>query len=86
MVEQIMDLLSDQFTLIRFGDIDVAAFEQVAKKRNFPLTVLDIRDNHAATIYEKSLILVRPDQHVAWRGNEINANAALRIIDLVRGG
>lgn len=67
----IMDLLSDQFTLIRFGDIDIFALKLAAKEQNFPLTVLDIRDDHAAKIYEKKLILVRPDQHVAWRGDEI---------------
>ena len=29
------------------------------------LTVLDIRDAHAARVYEKQLVLVRPGQHVA---------------------
>jgi len=80
----IPDLLSDQFTLIRFEDVDISAFEQAAKKRNFPLSVLDIRDNHAATIYEKKLILVRPDQHVAWRG-DLEPSNALDVIDKVRG-
>jgi len=82
--QAIPDLLSDQFTLIRFADIDVSAFEQAAKKRKFPLTILDIREDHAATIYEKNLILVRPDQHVAWRGNRMPEDA-LTIIDKVRG-
>lgn len=80
----VMDLLSDQFTLIRFQDMDTSAFEDVAKKRNFPLTVLDIRDEHVANIYEKKLILVRPDQHVCWRGDTMPSNA-LAIIDKVRG-
>lgn len=81
----IMDLLGNQFTLIRFKEeIDVSAFEQAAKERNFPLTVLDIRDDHAAKIYEQSLILVRPDQHVAWRGDRMPTDA-LEIIDKVRG-
>ncbi|MFK7980187.1 MAG: FAD-dependent monooxygenase [Saprospiraceae bacterium] len=80
----IPDLLSDQFTLIRFADIDVSDFEQAAAARNFPLTVLDIRDNNAAKIYEKKLILVRPDQHVAWRGDVV-PKEALKVIDKVRG-
>jgi len=45
---------------------------------------LDIRDDHAANIYEKNLILVRPDQHVAWRGNNLPQNP-VNIIDKIRG-
>lgn len=81
----ILDLLGDQFTLIRFADMDVSAFELAAKDRKFPLTILDIRDVHAAKIYEKKLILVRPDQHVAWRGDDVPKDV-LKIIDKVSGG
>lgn len=80
----IPDLLSDQFTLIRFNEQDISAFEQAATKRNLPLSVLDIRDDHAANVYEKKLILVRPDQHVAWRGDRMPSDA-LKVIDKVRG-
>ena len=45
---------------------------------------MDIRDDHAAKMYEKKLILVRPDQHVAWRGDTAPAEATA-IIDQVRG-
>jgi hypothetical protein len=34
-----------------------------------PLTVLRYSDRHVREIYDADLILVRPDQHVAWRGN-----------------
>ena len=27
----------------------------------------DIRDPHARSIYERDLVLIRPDQNVAWR-------------------
>ncbi len=80
----IMDLLSNQFTLIRFTDIDVSAFEEAAAKISFPLTILDIRDDRAATIYEKKLILVRPDQHVCWRGDKMPVDT-MAIINKVRG-
>ena len=80
----IMDLLGDQFTLIRFADIDISAFEQAAQERHFPLTVLDIQDDHAAKIYEQKLILVRPDQHVCWRGDSMPEDA-LAVINKVRG-
>ncbi len=70
----IQDLLSDQFTLIRFSDIDITALREVAEKRKIPLAILDIRDTHAAEIYEKNLVLVRPDLHVAWRGDKAPNN------------
>ena len=35
-------------------------------------------------LYRRKLVLVRPDQHVAWRGDEEPA-APLDLIDCVRG-
>jgi hypothetical protein len=37
-----------------------------------------------AGLYEAPLALVRPDQHVAWRGERAPADAA-GLIDVVRG-
>lgn len=73
----IHDLLGDQFTLIRFADIDVSAFEAAAKDRKIPMTILDIRDDHAAQIYERKLVLVRADQHVVWRGDSVPEDVGL---------
>ncbi|NNC68718.1 MAG: FAD-monooxygenase, partial [Gammaproteobacteria bacterium] len=80
----IHDLLSNGFTLIRFDDTDVTTFEKAAMDCGMPLSVLDIRDNNAAKIYEKKLILVRSDQHVCWRGDAMPSDAKI-IIDKVRG-
>ncbi|MFJ9363748.1 hypothetical protein ACIRRA_04910 [Nocardia sp. NPDC101769] len=49
-----------------------------------PLDIVDIRDPHARALYERDLVLIRPDQHVAWRGNAAPAGP-LAIIDRVRG-
>ena len=35
-------------------------------------------------LYERRLVLVRPDGHVAWRGDEVPSDA-LALIDTVRG-
>ncbi len=34
-----------------------------------PLSILDIPDDDIRGLYERDLVLIRPDQHVAWRGN-----------------
>ncbi|MBT6285700.1 MAG: hypothetical protein HOI96_11040, partial [Rhodospirillaceae bacterium] len=38
---------------------------------------LDIDDPAVHDLYGADYVLVRPDQHVAWRGNEIGDGAAL---------
>jgi hypothetical protein len=49
-----------------------------------PLAVLDVDDAAQRTIYGRTLVLVRPDRHVAWRGHA-EPDEALDLIDLVRG-
>jgi hypothetical protein len=49
-----------------------------------PLAIVSLPDPQLATLYERPLVLVRPDGHVAWRGNEPPADAA-GLIDRVGG-
>ena len=49
-----------------------------------PLQVHHIEHPEAATLYERKLVLVRPDGHVAWRGDS-QPGASLALIDTVRG-
>jgi hypothetical protein len=39
--------------------------------RRIPLKVLSVDSIDARDIYEREFALIRPDQHVAWRGNEL---------------
>jgi hypothetical protein len=71
----VYDLLGKQLTLIVLDGSDVSALERVADHRRIPLTVLRIEDANAASIYQRKLILVRPDQHVAWRGDSLPDDA-----------
>lgn len=80
----IFDRFGPWFTLVRFTDADAKPIEDAARLRGVPLTILDIRDDNAHRIYERDLVLIRPDQHVAWRGNTMPAGA-LALIDRVRG-
>jgi hypothetical protein len=79
------DALGAGFTLLRF-DRSVSADSLVgaARKRDMPLAVLDVESDDALPHYAHKLVLSRPDQHVAWRGNAVPDNA-ISLIDLVRG-
>ena len=67
----IHDRLGKYFTLIAFGSADTSALEAAARDRRMPLTVLRLDRPDLRPIYERDFILVRPDQHVAWRGDEM---------------
>ena len=80
----LFDLLGRGFTLIRFADRDVEPMLVAARERGLPLDVLDLREDRVRTIYERDLVLVRPDQHVAWRGDAVPDDPGA-ILDRVRG-
>ena len=80
----IFDLFGPWFTLLTFGDADPAPLVAAAAQRGVPLAVVDIDDAHARSIYERDFVLIRPDQHVAWRGDAM-PDDALAVIDRVRG-
>ena len=70
------------FTLLRFDRLAaVDALVGAAAKRNVPLAVLDVE---ASPPYAHKLVLSRPDQHVAWRGNA-QPDDAMGLMDLIRG-
>jgi hypothetical protein len=81
-----LDLFGRGFVLLRLAaaPIDATPLVKTATARQVPLTVHDIRNEEAAALYERRLVLVRPDGHVAWRGDTIPADAA-QLIDTVRG-
>jgi 2-polyprenyl-6-methoxyphenol hydroxylase-like FAD-dependent oxidoreductase len=79
------DALGPEFTLLRSdGAIDPGPLVAAAELRGVPLAVLDIDAADAAHRYDHKLVLSRPDQHVAWRGNAI-PDDPLALIDRVRG-
>jgi hypothetical protein len=57
---------------------------QAASKAGVPLDVLDLRPRDLRQRYGAGLVLVRPDQHVAWCADALPADPAV-IIDRVRG-
>lgn len=78
-----LDLFGPGFTLLRTNrQCDGSAFVRAAGDRGLPLRLETVPE--AAKSYEQTLVLVRPDGFVAWRGNEAPADAGA-VLDIVRG-
>jgi len=72
------------FTLLNFAGHDASGLEAAADTCGMPLKVVNVDDSHARGLYERDLVLLRPDHFVAWRGNRPAGDPAA-IIDRVRG-
>lgn len=71
------------FTLLCIGGHanDARTMEATAAAAGVPLSVLHLEPSHRA-LYEAVFVLVRPDHHVAWRGDE---PFSARDLDTARG-
>ncbi|MDE2604670.1 MAG: FAD-dependent oxidoreductase [Burkholderiales bacterium] len=79
------DAFGQGYTLLRFDPgADVRPLQAAAQARGLPLTVLDIAGVAVPEAYRHKLVLCRDDQHVAWRGDCVPADA-LALVDLLRG-
>ncbi len=76
----LFDHLGPGFTLLTMAgarDEDCAALTVAAARRGIPFKTLALTSNAARELYGASLALLRPDQHVAWRGKRIQDADAL---------
>jgi 2-polyprenyl-6-methoxyphenol hydroxylase-like FAD-dependent oxidoreductase len=79
-----LDLFGKGFVLVAFTEGPTSSFTDAAQRAGVPLEVIGVDDKQIREIYERNFVLVRPDGHVAWRGNAIPGNTN-EIIDKVRG-
>ena len=79
-----LDLFGHGFTLLRFGDAGGEPLIEAARAAELALNIADIADAAIARLYGRCLVLVRPDGHVAWRGDSVPARPRA-IIDRIRG-
>jgi 2-polyprenyl-6-methoxyphenol hydroxylase-like FAD-dependent oxidoreductase len=80
----IHDRLGLYFTLVVVDGGDTRAFAAEAARLGLPLAVLALGRPDLIGIYERNFLLVRPDQHIAWRGDRLPADAA-GLLKLVSG-
>jgi hypothetical protein len=73
----VQDLIpTDGYTLLRLNPVHDADPLKVAfARRGAPLTVIDLPQEPVRAIYERELLLLRPDMHVVWRDNRMPQDA-----------
>jgi 2-polyprenyl-6-methoxyphenol hydroxylase-like FAD-dependent oxidoreductase len=58
--------------------------ESAAARYGVPFKTFELDNQEARNLYERKLILIRPDQHIAWRGDELPEDCE-ELINIVRG-
>src|SRR5262245_30886613 len=82
----IIDLCGRDSTLVRLGEAapEVEAIERAFAARGVPLAVETVGDPKIAMLYQRQLVLIRPDGHIAWRADTLPADPAA-LVDRARG-
>lgn len=79
------DVLGTGYTVLRIGDVaQPMTLQEAASRRQVPLNTVSLSADEAGGSYEPGYVLVRPDQHIAWRGNQCPSDP-LALIERIRG-
>jgi FAD-dependent monooxygenase len=85
----VFDLFGPDWTLLAFGETSSAQenFQIAAARLSVPIKVVSLlQEPLAEDLYERKLVLIRPDQHVAWRADTLDsADQAEGILQVVTG-
>jgi 2-polyprenyl-6-methoxyphenol hydroxylase-like FAD-dependent oxidoreductase len=84
--KSILDLFGKAFVLLRFGPDAPAgdALAAAARAVGLPFETTSIDHPQAQALYERRLVLVRPDGQVVWRGDALPHDLG-QLIDTIRG-
>jgi len=77
------DCFGPGFTLLATREAEASGIEdaqRAASEAGLPLTVMSTDDADIAALYQARYALIRPDQHVAWRGDAAPARAVFERI------
>jgi 2-polyprenyl-6-methoxyphenol hydroxylase-like FAD-dependent oxidoreductase len=82
-----LDLFGPGFTLLQLAsDAPPAApLQERAAGQAIPLNVLELDEPDVLKAYGAPLVLIRPDGHVAWRGQDWSQQNIAALLDRVRG-
>ncbi|HYI26869.1 MAG TPA: monooxygenase, partial [Bradyrhizobium sp.] len=81
----VYDALGPAYTLLRLdSDIEIAPLVEAMRDGGVPLEVVDLQTGDSQHLYDRKLILVRTDQHVAWRGDAVPESLQY-LVDTLRG-
>lgn len=78
------DRFGRDFTLLKLQSGNTQALEQAFHARNVPVSVLEVDNDEVRSLYQARLALIRPDHHVAWRGDEPPVDPG-RLVDQITG-
>jgi 2-polyprenyl-6-methoxyphenol hydroxylase-like FAD-dependent oxidoreductase len=66
----LQDVLGYDYTLLDLtGDCDTTSFAEAFRSSGAPLQVIKMDEPHLRDMYKGKLFLIRPDLHIAWRGD-----------------
>jgi 2-polyprenyl-6-methoxyphenol hydroxylase-like FAD-dependent oxidoreductase len=71
----IQDVAGLHYTLFNFSNTSTQPLERAMEKLGAPLSVVRLDDPGAQAIAGRNFLLLRPDLHVAWRGDLVPENA-----------
>jgi hypothetical protein len=80
----LFDHFGQGFTLLMLKETDTSAIQQAACSRTVPLTLVRRPEPELRDLYQANLVLVRPDQHAAWRADALPADPGC-LLDTVCG-
>jgi hypothetical protein len=73
----LQDVLGSDYTLLDLrGDCDAGPLVEEFRKLGAPLVVLRLDEERVRSVYGASVFLLRPDLHIAWRGDRAPADPA----------
>jgi 2-polyprenyl-6-methoxyphenol hydroxylase-like FAD-dependent oxidoreductase len=75
----LFDVFGPEWTLVRLGRaaVDLDPFVRAAHQLGIPLDIVTAPSSEARELYEADLAIIRPDQIVAWRGNDASKASAI---------